>query len=106
MPKYERPSRCSAPHISSGGSLRSSHAKADVSQAQRTCAKLAGGLFLGAILVALGGRSVLSHIAGTGTFAETAARIAASERLYRLALSSVVLVTLSSALLAFSLYVS
>jgi len=86
--------------------MRPANERAEVSQTQRTYARLAGGLFLGAILVALGGGSVLSHIAGYGTFAETAARIAASERLYRLALSSVVIVTLSSALLAFALYVT
>jgi hypothetical protein len=86
--------------------MRSANDKAEVSQTQRTYARLAGGLFLGAILVAFGGGSVLPHIAGNGTFAETAARIAASQRLYRVALSSVVLVTLSSALLAFALYVT
>jgi hypothetical protein len=86
--------------------MRSANEKAEVNQTQRTYARLAGGLFLGAILVALGGGSALSYIAGNGTFAETAARIAASERLYRVALSSVVIVTLSSALLAFALYVT
>ena len=50
--------------------------------------------------------ALLSNIAGNGNFAETAARIAASERLYRLALSSVLMVTLSSTLLAFALYVT
>jgi hypothetical protein len=61
---------------------------------------------LGAIIIALGGGAILSNIAGKGTFAQTAARIAASERLYRVALSSVVIVTLSSTLLAFALYVT
>jgi hypothetical protein len=61
-------------------------------------------LFLGAIVLALGSGLMLSHIAGTGSFVETAARIAASERLYRGMLSIAVLVTLSSALLAFALY--
>jgi hypothetical protein len=56
-------------------------------------------LFLGAILLALGGGLVLSHIAGDGSFAETAARIAAQERLYRVMLASLVIVTLSSACL-------
>jgi hypothetical protein len=63
-------------------------------------------LFLGAIIIAIGGGTIVSNIAGNGTFAETAARIAASERLYRVALSSVVIVTLSNALLAFALYVT
>jgi hypothetical protein len=77
-----------------------------VDQTQRTYARLAGVLLLGAIFIALGSGAILSHIAGDGTFAETAARIAASERLYRAALSSVVIVTLSSSLLAFALYVT
>ena len=75
-------------------------------QAQRAYARLAGILFVGAIIVAIGGGAIPSNIAGNGTFAETAARIAASEQLYRVALSSVVIVTLSSALLAFALYVT
>jgi hypothetical protein len=76
----------------------------EVNQAQRTYARLAGILMLGAIVIAIGGGVILSNIAGNGNFAETAARIAASERLYRLALSSVLIVTLSSTLLAFALY--
>jgi hypothetical protein len=79
---------------------------ADVNQAQRTYARLAGILMLGAIVIAIGGGAILSNIAGKGNFAETAARIAASERLYRLALSSVLIVTLSSTLLAFALYMA
>jgi Domain of unknown function (DUF4386) len=79
---------------------------AGVNQAQRTYARLAGILMLGAIVIAVGGGAILSNIAGNGSFAETAARIAASERLYRLALSSVLIVTLSSTLLAFALYVT
>lgn len=71
---------------------------------QRTYARLAGLLFLAVIILALGGGFILSHVAGSGTFAETAKRIAASERLYRVGLSTVVLVTLCSALLAFALY--
>jgi hypothetical protein len=73
---------------------------------QRTYARLAGVLFLGVILVAFVGGSILSRVAGSGTFAETAARIAASERLYRVALSAVLIATLSSTLLAFALYVT
>jgi hypothetical protein len=79
---------------------------AEVNQAQRTYARLAGILMLGAIVIALGGGAILSNIAGNGNFAETAARIAASERLYRVALSSVLIVSLSSTLLAFALYVT
>jgi hypothetical protein len=86
--------------------MRSANENTEVNRAQRTYARLAGILLLGAIIIASGGGAILSHIAGNGTFAETAARIAASERLYRVALSSVVLVTLSSTLLAFALYVT
>ena len=86
--------------------MRSANENAEVNQAQRTYARLAGILLLGAIIIAIGGGAILSNIAGDGTFAETAARIAASEHLYRVALSSVVIVSLSSSLLAFALYVT
>ena len=86
--------------------MRLSNEIITVDQTQRTYARLAGALLLGAIIIALGSGAVLSHIAGDGTFAETAARIIASERLYRAALSSVMVVTLSSSLLAFALYVT
>jgi hypothetical protein len=79
---------------------------AEAGRTQRTYARLAGILFLGAILLAIGGGVVLSRIAGGGGFAETAARVAASERLYRAALASILVVTLSSTLLAFALYVT
>ena len=42
--------------------MGSANKKAEVNQTQQTYARLAGGWFLGAILV--GGGSVLSHIAG------------------------------------------
>ncbi|QNI32138.1 DUF4386 domain-containing protein [Alloacidobacterium dinghuense] len=61
-------------------------------------------MFLGVIIVAFGSGFILSHVAGSGTFAETAKRIAASERLYRVGLSAVVIVSLGSALLAVALY--
>jgi hypothetical protein len=86
--------------------LQSANENAEVKQAQRTYARLAGILLLGAIIIAIGSGALLSNISGSGTFAETAARIAASERLYRMALSSVLIVTLSSTLLAFALYVT
>jgi len=71
---------------------------------QQTYARLAGFLFLAVIIIALASGFILDHVAGSGTFLETAKRIAASERLYRAALSMVVMVSLSSALLAFALY--
>jgi hypothetical protein len=86
--------------------MQSAKEETELNEEQRTYARLAGILFVGAIIVAIGGGAILSNIAGNGTFAQTAARIAASERLYRVALSSVVMVTLSSALLAFALYVT
>ncbi|HEY0785914.1 MAG TPA: DUF4386 domain-containing protein [Acidobacteriaceae bacterium] len=75
-------------------------------RAQQACAQLAGALMLGVIVLALGSGAVLSHISGNGTYAETAARIAASERLYRVALSVMLIVSLCSTLLAFALYVT
>jgi hypothetical protein len=76
----------------------------DAGKTQRAYARVAGALFLGVILFAFAGGSMLSQVAGSGTFAETAARIAASERLYRVALSAVLIASLSSTLLAFALY--
>jgi hypothetical protein len=84
--------------------MQSEIENADKDNPQPTYARLAGFLFLAEIILALGSGFVLSHIAGSGTFAETTTRIAASERSYRAALSTVVIVTLSSAVLAFALY--
>src|SRR5215469_7289329 len=78
--------------------------KAETSRLQRTYARLAGFLFLAVIALALAGGSILSHVAGGGTFAQRAARIAASEHFYRVGLSMVLIVSLGSVLLAFSLY--
>src|SRR5262249_137636 len=79
---------------------------ARVDNTQRTYARLAGFLFLAVIIVALGSGFLLSSVAGRGTFAEMAKRVAASERSYRVALSTGVLASLSSVLLAFALYVT
>jgi hypothetical protein len=78
------------------------NAKPDKSQ--RTFARLAGFLFLWVIVTALGGSFVVSHIAGGGTFPETAKRIAEAERLYRVGLSTVFIATFCNILLAFALY--
>jgi hypothetical protein len=51
---------------------------AGVNQA-RTYARLAGILMLGAIVIAIGSGAILSKITDNGTFAETAARIGASD---------------------------
>jgi Domain of unknown function (DUF4386) len=84
--------------------MRSGIESARTDNPQGRYARLAGFLFLVEIVLALGSGFLLDHIAGSGTFAETANRIAASEHLYRAALSIVVIVTLSSALLAFAFY--
>jgi hypothetical protein len=77
---------------------------AEAGKLQRRYARLAGFLFLGEIIVALGGGLILCHVVGNGTFVETAKRIAGSEHLYRAARSTAVIATLSSAVLAFALY--
>ena len=73
---------------------------------QRIYARVAGFLFLWLIVTGLAGMLTISHIVGSGTFAEIAKRVVASERLYRVALSSELIETLSTVLLAFALYVT
>lgn len=73
---------------------------------QRIYARVAGFLFLWLIITGLAGALTISHIVGSGTFTETTKRVAASERLYRIALGSELIETLSAALLAFALYVT
>jgi hypothetical protein len=73
---------------------------------QRIYARVAGFLFLWLIITGLAGALTISHVVGSGTFAETAKRVVASERLYRVALSSELIETLSALLLAFALYVT
>jgi hypothetical protein len=73
---------------------------------QRIYARVAGFLFLWLIITGLAGALTISHIVGSGTFAETAKRVVASEHLYRIALSSELIETLSAVLLAFALYVT
>src|ERR1700730_18812055 len=73
---------------------------------QRIYARVAGFLYLWLIITGLAGTLTISHIAGSGTFAETAKRVVASERLYRVALSSELIETLSAVVLAFALYVT
>src|SRR2546421_5656288 len=74
------------------------------SRAQNFYARLSGFLFLWLIVTGLCGVLITSNIAGSGTFAEKAKRVAASERLYRIALSSDLIEAMSAALLAFTLY--
>src|SRR5438552_14389594 len=73
---------------------------------QRIYARVAGFLFLWLIITGLAGTLMISNIVGSGTFAETAKRVVASEHLYRVALSSELIETLSAVLLAFALYVT
>ncbi len=73
---------------------------------QRIYARVAGFLLLWLIITGLAGAFTISHIVGSGTFAETAKRVVASERLYRVALASELIETLSTVLLAFALYVT
>lgn len=73
---------------------------------QRIYARVAGFLFLWLIITGLAGALTISHIVGSGTFAETAKRVVASEHLYRVALSSELIETLSALVLAFALYVT
>lgn len=73
---------------------------------QRIYARVAGFLYLWLIIAGLAGTLTISHIVGSGTFAETAKRVAASEHLYRVALSSELVETLSAVVLAFALYVT
>jgi len=73
---------------------------------QRMYARLAGFVFLSLIITGLAGALTIPHIVGTGTFAETAKRVVASEHLYRVALSSELIETLSTVLLAFALHVT
>jgi len=69
-------------------------------------ARVAGFLFLWLIITGLAGTLTISRIVGSGTLAETAKRVAASEHLYRIALSSELIETLSALVLAFALYVT
>jgi Domain of unknown function (DUF4386) len=76
----------------------------EANEAQRKYGRLAGCLYLGVIIAALAGGLILSHVAGSGDFDETAKRIVASGHLYRLGLSIAVIASFGSALLAFTLY--
>jgi hypothetical protein len=73
---------------------------------QRTYARIAGFVYLWLIITDGAGLLTISHIVGSGTFAETAKRVVASEHLYRVALSSELIESLSVVLLAFALYVT
>lgn len=71
---------------------------------QRFHARLSGFLFLWLIICSLTGDITISHLVGSGTLAETAKRVTVSQHLYRAALCSELIETLSALLLAFTLY--
>ena len=73
---------------------------------QLAYARLSGFLFLWLIITGLAGLLTESRIIGSGDFATVAKRVVASEHLYRLALVSALIETMSATLLAFSLYVT
>jgi len=73
---------------------------------QRRYARIAGFVYLWLIITDVAGVITISHIVGSGTFAETAKRVLASEHLYGVALSSELIEALSIVLLAFALYVT
>ena len=73
---------------------------------QRIYARVAGFMYLWLIVADLVGLLTISHIEGSGAFAETSKRVVASEHLYRVALSSELVESVSAVLLAFALYVT
>jgi hypothetical protein len=72
---------------------------------QRIYARVAGIVFLWLIMNVVVGGFIFPSISASGTFAETAQKIRASEHLFRLEPTSLVIESLSAAALAFALYV-
>jgi hypothetical protein len=77
-----------------------------IDASQRFAARLAGCTYLANYITAVFGVIVTSSIAGSGDFAERAARIAGSAFLYRTALASTTISWLLIVVLAFALYVT
>ncbi|MEO8779514.1 MAG: DUF4386 domain-containing protein [Rhodanobacter sp.] len=73
-------------------------------QTQMRYARFAGFVYLLLIVLFMSGQLTISHIAGSGSFAETTAHIMANERVYRLALSVQMLTSVLTVLLAYALY--
>ena len=71
---------------------------------QQGWARLAGFLFLWLIVTGMTDLVITSRIAGSGGVSAVAPRIAASERLYRVGLTSALIETISATLLGFALY--
>lgn len=77
-----------------------------INSIQNTYARLGGILFLFNYAVNIFGVVIPSRIRGTGSFAESAGRVLASEHLYRAALTSLAIGWVSLVLLSFALYVA
>jgi hypothetical protein len=75
-----------------------------VDGSQRSYARLAGLMYVVVLVLDIAGLTITSTIGGTGTFAEISHRIAAYETLYRVGLSLALLASMSTILLAVSLY--
>lgn len=73
---------------------------------QRGYARLAGFGLLWLIITGLTDVIITTRIVGSGTFAEQAIRVTASQRLYRFALCAALVETLSVLVVAFALYVT
>lgn len=80
--------------------------RAPVEKTQRICARVAGILFLWLIINVFVGALIFPSIPARGTFAEIGEKIRASEHLFRLEPTSLVVEFLSAAVLAFALYVT
>ena len=75
-----------------------------VEKAQFIYARIAGFLYLFLIVTYMAGVLTLPGMTGSGDFAEVSGKIIASEQLYRIALSSQLITSVGTVLLAFSLY--
>jgi hypothetical protein len=73
-------------------------------QMQIRYAKIAGFVYLLLIVLFMGGQFTISHIVGSGGFAESVQHITAGERLYRVALSVQLLASVCTVVLAYALY--
>lgn len=75
-----------------------------VDGSQRSYARLAGLMYVVVLVLDIAGLTITSTIGGSGTFIEVSHRITAYETLYRIGLSIALLGSMSTILLAVSLY--
>jgi Domain of unknown function (DUF4386) len=75
-----------------------------VDGSQRSYARLAGLMYLVVLVLDVAGGVIVSSVGGSGTFVEISHRVLASETLYRVGLGLLVAGTLSTIVLAVSLY--